>query len=301
MKKVFTISICLISVFASSAQSYSSIFGLNSSSWDIPFCQLDQGIIQNYITVSDTIIGVDSYKKIGSIMPDNSISYDLYSGNGLAREDSITGKAWFLSIVETISGYDTTELLVMDLSLNIGDSFLVYGALSNTGVNPGPTTVIVDSVYDISTEHYVRLDYIPYGSNEKLTFIEGVGTNYGLNYMHNRLNLCPCLQEFQKDAIPFYENNQCQPIAGIKNETKKNNVLIFPNPVSNEAVLQFNNNNLLLSKLILYNSVGQIVNSFQTKSEEFKISNHEGLDGIFYFQLLVENQFQSAGKIVFKQ
>ena len=77
----------------------------------------------------------------------------------------------------------------MDLSLTLNDSFYVSNFFS-------PGFHRVDSIYFISGKKFVQLDlplyYSP--SNEKLTFIEGSGTNAGLDFMSNAgLQLNPYL------------------------------------------------------------------------------------------------------------
>ena len=39
-----------------SAQSYSSIYGSDSTKWEIPFCNLDQGYIREQISKEDTVV-----------------------------------------------------------------------------------------------------------------------------------------------------------------------------------------------------------------------------------------------------
>ena len=57
------------------------------------------------------------------------------------REDLAEGKVWFMGAVETMSGLDTAEYLIMDLSLNVGDTFIVYQSFGFE------TMTTVDSVY----------------------------------------------------------------------------------------------------------------------------------------------------------
>ncbi len=206
------------------AQSYTSIFGNVSTTWKIPFCNLDQFIITEQISNSEITYNSNDYKKIGTSYAEG-IDYSLnaMNGNGWARENTNEGKAWFVGVIETLNGIDTIEYLVMDLSLNVGDDFLVYESFGETDL------AIVDSIYFESGLKYVRTTYQHWNSNEKLTFIEGVGTNYGLSYMHNVYNLCNCLLSINKDLLQVYTNNNCLPTADYTEEEIKV-LTLYPNP-----------------------------------------------------------------------
>ena len=175
-------------------QNYLSIFGNENTKWDQPFCNLDQTEVQQHVSEQEVVFDDQIYKQVGTVIP-NGISYDMnsVSGNGYAREDLVLGKAWFAGVVETIEGSDTLEYLIMDLSLEVGDVFVIYefGGLENFAA--------VDSVYFENGLKHVRTNYQFWSNDDPLTFIEGVGTNYGIAYMHNYLNMCPCLISIKRD------------------------------------------------------------------------------------------------------
>ncbi len=119
------------------AQSYSSIYGNDSTKWEIPFCNLDQGIIREQIAIEDTVVNNNSYKKVGTVginSIDYSINGNIGQTNGLTREDTINGKAWFMGMIETVNGLDTIEFLIMDLSLNINDTFVIYKSFGDSSI-----------------------------------------------------------------------------------------------------------------------------------------------------------------------
>lgn len=208
------------------AQSYASIFGNESTSWKIPFCNLDQFIITEQVTNSEIIFNNNTYKKIGTSYAE-AIDYDLnFNGNGWAREDINEGKVWFVGLAETLIGYDTVEYLIMDLSMEIGDGFLVHESFGETDL------AIVDSIYFVAGFKHVRTTYQHWNNEEKLTFIEGVGTNYGLAYMHNYMNMCNCLLSVNKDLLQVYSNDNCLSIAE-HSEEELNGLTVYPNPAIN--------------------------------------------------------------------
>ncbi len=107
-----------------------------------------------------------------------------YSG-ALMREDTLTGKVWYKPIPIAGHSYnsrDTSEMLIIDLNINVGDTFdLGYWSFGFTGKDTN--TNIVDSVYYIGPIKHIRFK-TPIIYNEKLEFIEGVGLNIGINYRH---------------------------------------------------------------------------------------------------------------------
>ena len=155
---------------------------------------------------------------------------------GYLREDSTLGKAWYFSSI------DTTEQLIMDLNLNLGDTFYVGGLWnSNVGYHP------VDSVWFQSGRKYVRIDNeinpnIGGGNNEKLIFIEEIGTNIGISYQDlNNGNNFPYLLCSYKDNNAIYQNSHpffmgsCKYLSvGIDdNFTSEKPINIYPNPTKN--------------------------------------------------------------------
>jgi hypothetical protein len=224
-----SLSILLSLFFSTSsvAQNYTSIFGSENTTWKIPFCNLDQFMINEKFSDSEIVYNSNTYKRIGTTHS-NGVDYELNSvgGNGWARENTNEGKAWFVGVAETINGMDTIEYLVMDLSLEVGDDFLVYESFGETDL------AIVDSIYFDGGFKHVRTTYQHWNNDEKLTFIEGVGTNYGLSYMHNVFNLCSCLLSINKDLMQVYSNNNCLPTAD-HSELQRKEITLYPNPAVN--------------------------------------------------------------------
>ena len=220
------------------AQNYNSIFGIENTKWEMPFCNLDQAYVKEQMSEMETVINGVSYKKVGTVTP-SGVSYDLsgIDANGFTREDVSTGKAWFMSTIEMMGGIDTLEFLIMDLSLNVEDTFLIYQPWNQV------TTSIIDSVYYISGVKHVQTDYHFWGSEEPLTFIEGIGTNYGLSYMHDSYNMCHCLISINKDLDEVYSNSNCfPPSVGYSSISNEVQLSVFPNPANTHITIKGNFN-----------------------------------------------------------
>jgi len=263
----------------SAAQNYASIFGSESTTWKIPFCNLDQFIITEQVSNSEITYNTNIYKKIGTSYT-GGVDYGLnsVSGNGWARENTSEGKAWFVSAVETVDGLDTIEYLVMDLSLQIGDDFLVYESFGETDL------AIVDSIYFDSGLKYVRTTYQHWNNDEKLTFIEGVGTNYGLAYMHNVYNLCNCLLSINKDLMQVYSNDNCLPTAD-QSELELKELKLYPNPAVNTISIDHISQN---GSYTIFSVLGEEIKHKAFEGKNIKI-DIRGLRPNIYF-IEIDNQ-----------
>ena len=262
------------------AQNYSSIFGVTITKWEMPFCNLDQAHVKEQVSEMEYMINGESYKMVGTVYS-GGVSYDLagIDANGFAREDVTTGKAWFMSTIETMSGLDTVEYLIMDLSLNVGDTFLIYQPWNEV------ITSIIDSVYYISGVKHVQTNYHFWGSDEPLTFIEGVGTNYSLGYMHDSYNMCRCLISINKDLDEVYSNSDCfPPMVGNETLIEDVSISIFPNPASTYLTVESNLKSV--QDYAIYSILGEKIMSGRISSQRIDIS---GLPSSSYI-LKVGNQ-----------
>ncbi len=141
------------------SQPYQSIFGDSSTTWSL----VKQGSCDDvcnafYSPNGDTLINENNYKTLPNY--------------GFIREDSTIGKVWF---------YDELwdqEFLVMDMTLNVSDGFIIYDLLGN------PEQFFVDSINYQSGKKHIYLDggINICGMEEPLVFIEGSGPNAGFNY-----------------------------------------------------------------------------------------------------------------------
>lgn len=283
MRLFICIGILLIGKTIFAQQPYESILGEDTVTWTVPFCNLDQGYFRTQIAVDDATIGGILYKRVGRLYS-GSIGYDINGSisniNGFVREDTFQGKAWYHAAIETLSGWDTLEFLIMDLGLGIGDTFTIHQPVGQT------IQVLVDDIYLINGKRHVRLDYIPPGGDDKLTFIEGTGTNYGWAYMHDPYNLCPCLNNQTKDGDTIFSNANCSPITGIKNPDEQAGFIAFPNPARNKIHIQFDNPIQKNTQIEIVNTHGQVVERINlTESTTITINNRlSGLHLIRWIQ-----------------
>jgi hypothetical protein len=185
MKTIATSLLLLVSV--SLHAQYQSFFGQNSTEWSETISNLG-GTFSYQLTISgDTTIASLNYKKIQG------------SFNSFLREDTTIGKIW---VAYNDLGF--VERIAADYSLTLGDTFIIKDPM-----NPfSDTAVIVDSVYMLNGRKHIRFNYgyIPFLTEVKLLFIEGVGTTYGLFYQVYEFNFTPYLLCKFRDNVQEYTN-----------------------------------------------------------------------------------------------
>ena len=283
MKEINSIvkTILIVIAFYSSgiAQNYTSILGTQNTKWKVPFCNLDQQFIRENVTneADETIVAGLSYNMVGTVFS-GGVDFNLNAigSNGYIREETTEGKAWFMGAIETMSGLDTVEYLVMDLSLEIEDEFIIHGAWGETSIST------IDSVYYITGKKHVRTTFQHLASDAPLTFIEGVGTNYGLSYMHDHYNMCPCLISIEKDSDEVYSNNACNPVTVGLNEKKESKIVLFPNPAKNKLSI---NNLPLQGTYKISNVLGEIIMSGTHESSNLNINLSHLKKNIYFIEI----------------
>ncbi len=159
MKRIVLI-FCFISLFGHLfSQGYQSIFGDTSTTWSIikeGYCDIVCSSF--YSPNSDTVVNLTPYK--------------VLQNYGFIREDSVQGKVWFYD-----ENWDQ-EYLVMDLALQVSDTFNIYNW------NGIAEVFTVDSINYSSGKKHLYLDGSIFicGMSEPLVFVEGSGPNAGFNY-----------------------------------------------------------------------------------------------------------------------
>jgi hypothetical protein len=250
------------------SQNYSSLFGNTSTTWDMILFGACDAICSQTVTVTgDTTIDSKTYKIISGLP-------------GFVREDTVQGKAWF---------YDTssnTEYLVMDLSLNLGDTFNIY--TYNNVAYP----FVVDSVYFAGSLKHVRLIALTVmcAFSEKITFIEGSGTTAGLNYQRklngssvNSYMLCQ-----HKDGVKVTGNSLFNDLCFIcdvgmdDHRNDANAIKVYPDPAVDMLSIEIKNLPPGDFDLKIYNFAGELFYS-QKISKQLTAVDVSQLSGGLYF------------------
>lgn len=255
-----------------------------------------------------------------SIVPVNSTQFI-----GMFSNDTLNKKVYFVPTWSLAPNFTPTNSnLIFDSNKNIGDIMYVY-----SGGNPSITMglnyqiTVIDSVL-LGTKYHKRLVGITTSTmNYSPTyayFIEGVGTSGGVfnsaydifSYKCSRL-ACFSNANYTKYYTGQYtwniaiqnspgalrDTNTCftaLPSGIIKNNLSELSLNLYPNPVRDKFILEFENKNANEINFLLTNSLGQPipVNS-KTINSQLEINTSELPSGIYY--LKVQN---SSGQKVFK-
>lgn len=233
---------------------YKPVLNDETTTWNTIKGNLWGAGVDSIFTNIDTLINNKLYKKLTyySIVNNSVYQLDLV---GFIREDTIYGKLWYFS------NYDTTERLVMDLSLEMGNMFWVGGVWNSYGGYHE-----VDSIWiDLFNRKNIRINILinpAIGGNngEKLIMIEGVGTNIGIGYQDlEYIDNFPYLLCAWNNNIQIYQNNHpffgggCNLLFTNTNQnTSPGSIILFPNPTNNKLYIEVQEE----VNIQLYNLVG---------------------------------------------
>lgn len=240
---------------------------------------------KKYEVTGDTIIGSYTYKKvtsanntgypIGSSFP-YIIPFGPRSFSFCYRNDATTKKVYYL----VVTGGINKDTLWYDFNLNIGDTVKstysyqkhpYYGPTYGTAFNR--VVQSIDSSLICGT-YYKRFKF-NCGDNESC-LIEGVG--FMDNFIHTwRDNECP----FEPVELFYTHVSTCEPTGINEASITKNNIHIYPNPVTSDFKI---NTTLTLSYYTILNNLGEIVQQGKCTNQE-SILFSEYLNGLYLISM----------------
>jgi hypothetical protein len=188
-------------------QSYQSIFGSDTTQWNYltDYKRADWISTDKYISYGDTVIDEFSFQELHE-----TLAFMNPSQLGFIREDTVVGKVWLRSLDDTI------DYLVMDLSLELNDTFI----LKSKHTEAWDVICTVKEIQQLDSRKTLVLE--GFGLNDNLTFIEGIGTNYTFQ-VFDFLGFSQLLCVF-KDSELVYKNpefDSCFVDIGLSTPEKK--------------------------------------------------------------------------------
>lgn len=258
------------------------IYG-DCNSWMGDNCQYsDKLIVKGDTTIDDKI-----YSKL-YLVEGTNIQNRTYLG-GLREDDTkkvfYRGDMHFDNYVCDSLINDSTEILLYDFGLNIGDSI--------RNINFGCAR---ESVYDIDSIEFAgklrkRYTIQRQGAINDNYWIEGVGSTKGLFY--------PLLNWFEwdweltcfEDNILDWETTECITV-GIENINAITLfVNLFPNPLLDESKLQWDRNQIRPKLIEVYNLVGEKVYTTIPEGEELIIKRSAFTNsGLYLINILTDKE-----------
>lgn len=289
MKYFFTLLVLLLFATFAHSQAYKSLFGQDSTQWNIAnFYFPGFWFTDSFIAKEDTVINGQVYKAIHS---QNSQFLPSYIGS--LREDTIQGKAWFRSWV------DTTERLVMDLSLMVGDS-IVLGETSMS------YNVVVDSVFYLSNRKHIRLAHQYYTNlgDQTFMFIEGEVSTMGFYFYDNDLGYTESsyLLCTHKDGVETYKfSDTCFIMSTATNKiVEPLNFTVFPNPVGNFLNIEISENDTQNYICQLIDITGKTLQTIDLQSNnENRIIVENYPSGIYFLMIFDEHSLLVGREKIF--
>ncbi len=253
-----------------------------------------------------TINGID-YKKLYSMNYD-SLLVENINLLGAIREDSLK-RVYYLDNNTAHSpigsNNDSTEILLYDFSLNVGDTlFVPYTFYSSD------TTQVVESIDStmIEGQWRKRINFFQttYSPNIRI-WIEGIGDLKGLFF--------PLLSEFEdywtltcyEDNNIFWTNPELQNYGyscfdvGIKGSEniEDNSIKVYPDPCYNNINFNINYQHKEI-EISIYNSLGNMVQklNIEGSNNNIKLNTSSLNNGIYYFRISGSNNKIKRGKFI---
>ena len=284
MKKLLLTISLLLSLLSAKSQGYESIFGNTSTVWNISEQPLDGTQWTHPYSVGDTVTHQGKlYRKV--------LKYgsDTYHA---VREDTATGRIW-----DFFSG---TEILVVDMSMQVGDSI-------NINSDPASTDqfVMVDSVYSKNNRKHIRLaKWIDYQQNKKLEFIEGIGPNTGILYktnewlVYNELLICAYKDGNQVFAdSSLFISGPCEyNVMGIEDIKPEIKVSVSPNPANDHFTINVEVDTT--GEIIITDALGCVVFNSQTTAQKTKVSTQNWPAGLYFYTVDSIGKKAVTGKLM---
>ncbi len=297
MKKVFLTLFVILSAVVAKSQSLVD----TNKIWSEAIINEMNQITENYYFKfsGDTTIASFQYKKIMRSDDEFMTSWYHYN-NYYIRED--TSKKVFLNLND-----GNPDKLIYDFGVNIGDTVTIeYPVIIN---------VVVDTMYSVNILGLNRNKIVIDESGCKYELIEGIGNTTLENSQISicglfipATGLCPAVGGDHKEILCvkedgnlIYQNpnyTECFYITNVTFNRLNNTVNIYPNPANTEINIELAKNNEN-TKIEIFNNIGQIVYSADTKNNIEKIDISKLSSGMYFVKLSNRN-LSHIKKIVLK-
>lgn len=249
---------------------YRSVFGQDSSHWEYSWFNLPGNAQSTAHVFGDTLVAGKRYKMLSGTYPYGNRDY----GVALLREDTTEGKIWYRALEPEYPQFgseDTLEQLLVDFSLNVGDTFQVQDI-----PHVRDTIVLVDSVF-YDTKGRKHIVFAPDaglpGFWGPFSMIEGVGSSAGLLFRHRPIShfmgqslICYRRDGRQEYLSPYFGSCLVFDGSSIRSRAKLDAVKIYPNPSSGLLFIE-KEEFVRIERIAIFNSLGQELLSLPYNSQ----------------------------------
>ncbi len=261
-------------------ESYQPVLNSDSTSWDLAGMELfGIGMHKLYTLKHPDSIYAELYA-----FTDDSWSHNYV---GKIREDTISGKLWYVPVpVPPPFTPRDEEILIMDLTLDVGDTFEFYEGISGT----------VDSVYfSDDGRKIIRFEKIINFSsptnywNENVRFIEGVGPNISVLWYDFDNHYVTC--KYDNGELVYVNTNSlfdgCLPLAsGLSMELRNSCIVrLYPNPARDVLHVDIDHSLLPTSEITIYNISGVALKQINLQGHNHAISLSSLNKGLYFISI----------------
>ena len=244
---------------------------------------------------------MDIFESHISVIQENNLFATFYSND--------TGRTWRQS---------ASAKPIHDLAYDRdGKLYGIYTGMSNSSglyssFDYGETWNIEQFDMGMNTLGYDVVGNVFIGWHYPTGMTTGIGvydrTRYDFNYLNASLP-CKNINKFKINPIMasitifactdsgVYSCNDYIYHLGLKDEAGPENSMVYPNPSKDQISFLFGD--VSDGEVIIYNSKGQIVNSFPVNNQKLIISKNETGSGLFYYQLKNKSIQITTGKFLF--
>ena len=228
--------------------SYHPILTGNVCRWSVPRMDLSGCWLDTIWAIKDDTNGY-------SLIISRS-AYNSYSEYGQLYASADNEKLYY------VNSETNESLLIMDLSLSVGDTFATKGTYEEDVI------MVVDSVYYDNNKKHIQFDRdlwtIPSQVPPvKCCFIEGVGPNWGFSIAEENAPLLICKHEDDElyycypDTTFFKDCNFREPCFGDAVFTYDPKCInVFPNPTSDKIVIE---SDFDISHIVVFDMFGKVL------------------------------------------
>ena len=256
---------------------------------------LGHWFLDDYQITGDTVINSSSYKKLEMIASmDPNMQLPWYA---VAIREDTTEKT-----VYVVFPGDSTELLLYDFDLNVGDQHTIHYCFS-PGTIPSvnfPYTFKVDSIGNYTDGNGVTrkvwyINYLHEGVVGRI--VEGIGSNTGIYAYSCHLYYWGDVACVHNDSAILFVNDPpwnmyCPPHFG--SEEKNDDPLglsLYPNPATNTITIEFDDmEDVSQANVLVLNQSGQMIHVkpvIQDNKIKINISNFP--NGLYFLSIRTEN------------
>ena len=316
MKKIITLFALLCALVPARAQ-YESFFGRESWRYNIDYCvttcYMDGYNPDAFYFCNETYICSFNHGDTVRIGDDNYYKEDFFHLPVFLREDTMNGRLY--------ARYSTNEAkdeyLLCDLSLSVGDTFVLPDGSADWGFY-GDRTMVVDSVGYTSGKKVIYLSLCndnyeifyseghinPADFNISLRFMEGVGSIYGIvppSFFYEKyLGLLLCIHKDDSLYYMTHETLGCEQYNAEVPLYPESSLQVYPNPTNNQVTLEFITEEEVSGIVIVRDIVGRVCRQFSVNDKKTALDLSSLPQGV-YMLTFIDQQNRKITKKIVKQ